>query len=100
MVNIKKLISTAACGALLAGTLAAGAQVYVHIGPPAPHREVIGVAPHPGWVWQPGYHRWDGGAYVWVPGSWAEPPHPHARWVAGHWDRRPGGYFWVEGHWR
>ena len=100
MMNLKKLVSTATCGLMLAATLAAGAQIVVRIGPPPPVHEEIGVAPHPGWVWQAGYHRWDGGAYVWVPGHWAEPPRPHAHWVPGHWDHRGGGYVWVEGHWR
>jgi hypothetical protein len=47
-----------------------------------------------------GYHRWDGNAYVWVPGEYRDPPHPHAAWVDGHWAHRSGGYVWVEGHWR
>jgi len=100
--NVKKLVSTATCGLMLAVTLAAGAQVVVHIGPPVHPVEVVPAPPpeHRDWVWQPGYHRWDGGAYVWVPGHYAEPPHPHAHWVPGHWDHRGGGYVWVDGHWR
>jgi hypothetical protein len=83
----------------LASSSAALAQVYVHIGPPAPPREVVPPRPHPDWVWQPGYHRWDGAHYVWVPGTYAAPPHPRARWVPGHWRNTPHGYVWVEGHW-
>jgi len=97
---MRKQLLTAAFGALLAATTA-GAQIFVRIGPPPPRpHEVIPVAPHAGWVWQPGYHRWDGGHYVWVPGRYAEPPYGHARWVPGHWRNGPRGYFWVEGHWR
>jgi hypothetical protein len=84
----------------LASSTAAFGQVYVHIGPPAPIREVAPPPPHPGWEWQPGYHRWDGAHYVWVPGTYAEPPRPHAHWVPGHWRNTPHGYIWIEGHWR
>ena len=95
----KQLVRVAGC-LLLAGTLSAGAQVYVHIGPPPPVREVIPPAPHPGWVWQGGYYRWDGARYVWVPGTYVAAPRPGAVWVPGHWRNTPHGYVWVEGHWR
>ena len=98
---MKKHLITLAGSLLLAGSLAAGAQVYVHIGPPPPPvREVVPPQPHPGWVWQPGYHRWDGARYVWVPGAYAAPPRPGVRWVPGHWRNTPHGYVWVDGHWR
>ncbi len=101
MTHFKKYVAATACTLMLGATLAAGAQVVVRFGaPPPPPREVPPPVPHAGWVWQPGYHRWDGHAYVWVPGSYAEPPHPHARWVPGHWANRGGGYVWIEGHWR
>lgn len=87
-------------GALfLSASLAAGAQVVVRIGPPPPPVEVIPVVPHPGWVWQPGFHRWDGFRYVWVPGHYARPPFFGARWIPGHWRPGPGGYVWIPGHW-
>ena len=75
-------------------------QVVVHVGPPAPIVEHYGAPPHPGFVWIAGYHRWDGGRYVWVPGYWASPPRPHAAWVPHHWVHRHGGWVLVEGHWR
>lgn len=88
---------------LSAATLAAGAQVVVRMGPPPPHEvEVVPAVPteHPSWVWQPGYQRWNGTAYEWHAGEYAEPPYQHARWVPGHWAHRHGGYVWVEGHWK
>lgn len=84
---------------LLATSLTAAAQVYVHVGPPPPPREVVPAPPRPGYVWQPGYHRWDGARYVWTPGVYAAPPRPHARWVVGHWRNTPRGYVWIDGHW-
>lgn len=88
---------------LLAATLlpaAAFAQVVVRVAPPAPIVETRGPAPGPEYVWEDGYHRWDGGRYVWTPGRWDRPPHPHAHWVAHRWVHRRGGYVLVEGHWR
>jgi len=99
---MKKQLLTAAFATLLACS-AAQAQIVVRIGPPPPRPvEVVPPRPvaHPGWVWVPGFHRWDGRAYVWVPGHYVEPPRPHARWVPGHWAERGGGWVWIEGHWR
>jgi hypothetical protein len=101
MMNLKKHVTTAVCGVMLAATLAAEAQIVVRIGPPPPRPvEVAPPPPRPGWVWEPGFHRWDGRHYVWVGGHYAAPPYRGARWVEGHWDRRGGGYVWVDGHWR
>ena len=82
------------------GTLLAGTRVYVRVAPPRPPAEVRIVAPGPGHVWIGGFHRWDGNAYVWVPGRWAVAPHPHAVWRAGHWKHSHHGWYWVDGHWR
>ena len=88
---------------LLALTLlpaAALAQVVIRIGPPAPIHERQGPPPERGFVWIAGYHRYQGGQYVWTPGHWARPPYPGAHWVAHRWEHRHGGYVLVEGHWR
>ena len=100
---MKKQLLTSTCALFLAvGVANAGAQIRITIAPP--HHAVERVPPpppeHRDWVWHAGYHRWDGRAYVWVPGEYVAPPHPHARWVAGHWDHRHGEYVWVEGRWR
>jgi hypothetical protein len=74
--------------------------VYVRTRPPGPVAEVVATSPGPDYVWVPGYHRWNGSAYVWVKGEWRHPPRAHARWVAGHWVEHKNGWYWVEGHWR
>jgi len=79
---------------------ASAADVIIRVGPPRPLVEHRVVAPGPGYVWVSGYHRWDGGAYVWAPGSWMRPPHEHARWIAPRYVHRGGGYVFVEGRWR
>jgi hypothetical protein len=98
---MKKFLPTLACGIFLAAGIAQ-AQVVVRVAPPERPVERIPPPPHehPNWAWHSGYHRWDGHAYVWVPGYYVEPPHPHAHWVDGHWDHHGEGYVWVEGHWR
>jgi hypothetical protein len=96
----RKLWMTSALGGLLAVGAANAAEVIVKIAPPTPIVEHRVAAPGPGFVWVAGYHRWDGNAYVWVPGEWRNPPHPHAHWVAHKWVHRHGGYVLVEGHWK
>ena len=61
--KLKNMMLAIAGGVLLSASLAAGAQVVVHIGPPPPRPvEVVPARPRPGWIWQPGFHRWDGAA--------------------------------------
>ena len=92
--------------AVLAGFLAIpppleAARVYVTVAPPAPIVEVRVVAPSPKHVWIAGFHRWNGTAYVWVPGRYVLPPHAGQVWVAGHWGHHTvHGHYWVEGRWR
>jgi WXXGXW repeat (2 copies) len=75
-------------------------RVYVSNPPPAAPVEVIGVAPSHRHAWVNGYHRWDGHAYVWVPGRWAVRPRARAKWAPGRWERHSRGYYWVDGRWR
>ncbi len=88
-----------ACG-LFAVPVLAGTRVYVKVAPPSPPAEVRVVAPGAGYVWIGGFHRWNGTAYVWVPGLWVLPPRPHVVWVAGHWKHARGGWYWIEGKWK
>lgn len=87
--------------ALLLGLAPAAifAQVVVRIAPPEPIVETHDRPPHDGYVWQDGYHRWDGHKYVWVRGKWVRPPHRGAKWVAHRWEKRDNGYVMVQGHW-
>jgi len=87
------MLSTAACAS-------ASGRVYVRYGPPPPIVEVRAIAPGPRYVWVDGYHRWDGRAYVWMPGVWVVPPPRRVVWVPAHWVREPRGWYFVEGRWR
>jgi len=85
--------------ALCIGTIYA-ADIVVHLRPPALRVEHRPARPGANYIWVGGYHRWDGRAYVWVPGRWEIPPREHAVWVAPRWESRNGGYVFVEGYWR
>jgi hypothetical protein len=69
----------------------------VWIAPPAP-RVFVAPAPRPGWIWSPGYWRWNGGAYVWVGGIWLA-ERPGFRFAPAAWERFPGGWRFVPGGW-
>jgi hypothetical protein len=87
-------------GAAALAPLATQAQVYVRVGPPRPIVERRPPPPHPGWAWRDGYHRWDGGRYVWVPGEYVGPPRPGAAWVRGGYVHDRRGYYYRDGRWR
>ena len=98
--NLKRSLLTAVAAVILVLGVAQ-AQVVVRIGPPPPRPvEVVPAPPHRGWVWVPGYHRWDGHRYVWVGGRYVKPPRPGAVWVAGDWHPERGGQVWHAGYWR
>ncbi len=94
----RKLAIAALSASLLSA--AAQAQVAIRIGPPPPVVERYGPPPRPGYLWQGGYHRWDGARYVWVPGRWGRPPRPGAVWVPGNYYRWHEGYRFRRGYWR
>jgi len=85
---------------LFPATALSAPRIYVNIPPPPIVVETRPPAPGPRHVWVEGYHRWDGRAYVWVPGTWRQAPRYHARWVPGHWVQTRRVWYWVGGRWR
>jgi WXXGXW repeat (2 copies) len=77
----------------------AAVRVYVSVPPPPVIVETAPAPPSPRHVWIAGYHRWDGHAYVWVPGHYAVPHKHYKAWAPGHWAKHHNGWYWVEGHW-
>src|ERR1700749_4789870 len=72
-------------------------NVSIGVPPPAPVYEAV-PAPRAGFVWAPGFWRWDGGRHVWAPGRWiAERPGYH--WVPDRWAHVEGGWHHEYGHW-
>ena len=96
---MKKFLLSAVLGTVMcAGS--AWAEIVVHEAPPHPLSEHRPERPSGRHVWISGYHRWDGHAYVWVPGRWELPPREHAVWVAPKWAHRHGEWVFVEGYWK
>src|SRR5215472_16988803 len=91
----------AAC--LAATTVSQANAMFVKTPPPSPPPRAdvaIHRAPRHGLVWTPGYYRWRGSRYHWVPGMWVVPPHPGAIWIAPTWRYGHGGYTFVAGRWQ
>lgn len=86
--HYEPVVSTAATG-----------EVIVTEAPPAPRREVVGVAPSSEDVWVQGYWAYRHGRYVWVRGHWERRPRVAAVYVPGRWDHTARGYVWVPGRW-
>jgi opacity protein-like surface antigen len=95
-----KKIALAVLLALILVPAASFAQVVIRVGPPAPIVETRGPRPDRGYVWIGGYHRYEGGQYIWTPGRWDRPPREGQRWVAHRWVHNGDHWELREGHWR
>jgi hypothetical protein len=98
--KIRKLIlATLAAGSIGAAAIPASADsgIWVNEAPPAPRHEVV-PAPRHGYVWEPGYHDYRHGHYVWVQGHWVKERHGMyyhpTRWV-----QREGRWTMEKGRW-
>ena len=102
---VRALAGAALLSAALVGVSACAAYIggggWVMVAPPAPIVEVRTAPPAMGFVWVPGFYRWDGRDYLWISGRWQRPPHRGARWEPGRWERRGNrGWHYREGRWR
>lgn len=78
----------------------AGRGSVIAIIPPPPVVEWAPAPPAIGYIWQPGYWRWTGTRYAWIPGIYVRAPVPGAIWVPGYWQAHGGGWIWIGGYWR
>ena len=97
------LLATAATASLSAcvvsGPYYPGGRAYVDIAvAPPPDRVVIAPAVRPGYVWAPGYWRWDGRRHVWQDGRYLRERHGY-HWRQAHWEEHNGRYHLEEGRW-
>jgi hypothetical protein len=78
----------------------AGVSLSVGIGVPSPPLRVEHVPPlRHGYVWAPGYWRWDGHRHVRMAGPWIT-GHPGYRWVPQQWEPAAHHrYRFAPGHW-
>ena len=97
--------------AVTAAALAAGlaspafAQRHGHfigetvvVAPPVAQVEVMGDAPHPGYIYENGYWNWENGRHVWVAGRW-EAPRRGYYWEPHVWVHEGNGWRMREGYW-
>ena len=86
---------------VLAGLHPVAAQaaigIDIDVAPPAP-RVIVAPPPRVGFVWAPGYWRWNGHAHVWHDGYWVRERRGY-HWVADGWESRGGHYHYNRGHW-
>ncbi len=74
-------------------------SVSITLAPPALPVYEQPVLVEEGAIWEPGYWQYNQGAYIWVPGSWAQPPAAGQLWTPGYWGWGNGGYAWNAGYW-
>jgi hypothetical protein len=99
--NIRKalagaMLAVAAVGIPIAGH-AARLVIDVNAAPPPARVEVV-PAPRSGYVWAPGYWRWDRGRHVWAKGYWVRERRGH-HWVPHRWEERGKRWHFEAGHW-
>jgi hypothetical protein len=96
-----RLLCTLALALALPMAARAAVSVSINIAPPPLPVYVQPEIPAPGYLWTPGYWRWDpaGADYFWVPGTWMSPPAVGLLWTPGYWGWGNGGYFWHTGYW-
>jgi hypothetical protein len=103
---LRKLAAVAALGVAFAGAFHvphADAREYVvvtrGVAPPPPRFERV-PPPRRGFVWVPGFWRWDGYAHrhVWVGGHWVR-ARPGYRYVPARWERVGPGWRFHGGYW-
>jgi len=92
------LLAAVVLSATMVSLPAAGAVVEIQIAPPAPRVEVV-PPPRVGYVWAPGYWRWNGRRHVWVSGVWVS-ARPGWRYEPDAWVQGPNGRWHLRrGHW-
>ena len=77
--------------------LARKVVIDVETAPPPPRDEVAPPARR-GYVWAPGYWRWDRGRHVWVKGYWVRERRGY-HWTAHRWEERGKRWHFEAGHW-
>jgi hypothetical protein len=83
------LAAIAVSAAMVSLPVAARAIIDIEIAPPAPRVEVA-PPPRVGYVWTPGYWRWNGRRHVWINGVWV-PARRGYHWEPAAWVQGPNG---------
>ncbi len=93
------VLGIASAGAVYTPTATAGVSVAVgiNVAPPAPRYEMV-PPPRVGYVWAPGYWRWDGYRHVWMTGYWVR-ARPGYVYHQPHWEHARDGWRFRDGAW-
>ena len=94
---IGAVLAIAAAGIPTAGNAARLVVVDVDVAPPPERVEVV-PAPRAGYVWAPGYWRWERGRHVWVRGYWVRGRRGY-HWVPHRWEEHERRWRFEAGHW-
>ncbi|QBB71979.1 hypothetical protein ELE36_17305 [Pseudolysobacter antarcticus] len=99
----KQILSLIVAGGLATAVLsqpaAAGVFLGVNIGVAPPERAVEVVpAARVGYVWAPGYWRWDGHRHVWANGYWVR-GRPGYEYRAAYWEHAGPNWRFHDGYW-
>ena len=98
--RLSGLVLPAVLATMLIGSVAPAfpaVGIDIQVAPPPP-RVVVAPPPRAGFVWAPGYYRWDGHRHVWVDGHFIRERRGW-HWVPEHWDEHHGRYHFAPGHW-
>jgi WXXGXW repeat (2 copies) len=97
-IRTRILVAALALGAIAVPIVSEARTIIVEVAPPAPRVEVVPAA-RVGYVWAPGYWRWNGHKHVWANGSWARERHGY-HYAPHNWVERDGRWHFEEGGWR
>jgi len=101
---MKRILYVVAAAVISAATwapLQANAQINVNIVVPvAPPPVIVETVPPPrvGYIWAPGYWRWNGAKHVWTVGRW-EPVREGYHYQRADWSRDGDKWRFHEGGW-
>jgi len=74
-------------------------DIIITTPPPAVQEETVPPA-RTGYIWAPGYQRWDGDHYTWVTGHWVE-ARVHSHWEPDSWEKVDDTHWrFRAGHWQ
>lgn len=93
------VLGMAGASAVYAPTAAAGVSVAVgiNVAPPAQPLEAV-PPPRAGYVWSPGYWRWEGHRHVWMHGYWVR-ERPGFVYHPARWEQHRDGWHFRDGYW-
>jgi hypothetical protein len=94
---LARVVLVASLGAAYAYPAYSGVGIDIEVAPPAPI-VVQAPPPRPGYVWAPGFWRWEGHRHVWVGGHFLRERRGY-HWMGDHWTEHGGRYHYEPGHW-